>query len=61
MLELKIACTLEEKEQLIYVLSHGDQCPFASTHPHVCMESNCEPCVTNGIEWEIMKEGVQSE
>ena len=50
---MKITCTQEEKEQLTYILSHSEQCPFACTRPHVCRESNCEPCVTNGIEWEL--------
>ena len=58
--EMKITCTQEEKDQLIMVFVCGFQCPFAETVGHGCDGTmECRDCVEQGIEWELTERGEQ--
>lgn len=61
-LEMKITCTEEEKEQLIITMSCGTQCPFAQTDSVVCDGvMQCKPCIEACVEWDIQTDDKDGE
>lgn len=51
---ITIACTREEKENLIHCIKSSMQCPYPE---HECDSNDCKLCAEENINWLILEGG----
>ena len=58
MSRIKITCSEGDKEQLLYLFTYTDTCPFYTPREYICegSQEDCPLCIKKNIEFEIKGE-----